>query len=274
EEEEEECGRSEAAWRVDVIEEGEDNSDSSISCSPIGHRTLSLSSLLTNDSAELCDLLILEDEEGHVERHEGRQVDSQEDGQEGTQVERHDDRQIDRQDDRQGWNREEQTDGAFVRVLADQMLMSGQTRSTEDLFAIIHRSKKKMLGRKTSYYPPPTPRPLHFRGQSSLSSFKALLLKTGSPACSSSRISAVERLCTSSSPISTHCTSSSHLESQGVNYPLAPDIPLSPVRRFAARYRHPASPLTVILEEEEEEEEEKEEEEEEEEEEEAEAAQQ
>ena len=142
------------------------------------------------------------------------------------------------------------------------------------------RSKKKMLGRKVSYHAPPVPRPLHSGGQRSLSSFKALLLRTGSPASTCSRLSAVERLCSSS------CTSSSS------SLPPAPDLALSPgslfsaspllflppsahwgarptygsappscsSRRFAARC--PAPPLTAILEEEEEEEEEEKEEEE------------
>ncbi|KAJ3583680.1 hypothetical protein NHX12_015935 [Muraenolepis orangiensis] len=136
-----------------------------------------------------------------------------------------------------------------------------------------------MLGRRACDLPPPGPRPLTSRGHISLSSFKALLLKTGSPACTSSRISAVERLCTSSS---------SHRGAQAPDVPLSlysplllltsplllPPSPLwgrppgygsappcSSSRRFAARCRLPASPLTAIFEEEEEVEEEKEEEE-------------
>ncbi|CAL8306713.1 unnamed protein product [Merluccius merluccius] len=115
---------------------------------------------------------------------------------------------------------------------------------------------------------PPVPeRKSSLRSQSSLTSFKALLLKTGSPACTASRISAVERLCTSSSPISPRCTSSSsHQGPQGIT---SPDVPLpgygsappcSSSRRFTARFRLPAFPLIAILEEEEKEEEEEEEE--------------
>ncbi|KAI3366184.1 hypothetical protein L3Q82_010015, partial [Scortum barcoo] len=114
----------------------------------------------------------------------------------------------------------------FVSVSADQMFVSGRPRTTEDLFAVIHRSKRKMLGRRdseddrhrtssssSSSSPPVTPtdalprptRPAALRGQRSArsESFKALLLRKGTRSETSSRISAVERLRIVSGPATT-----------------------------------------------------------------------
>ncbi|XP_035854713.1 mucin-5AC [Sander lucioperca] len=43
---------------------------------------------------------------------------------------------------------EEEGDGLLVRVSADQMFVSEQQRTTEELFTAIHRSKRKILGRR------------------------------------------------------------------------------------------------------------------------------
>ncbi|XP_037318848.2 mucin-2-like isoform X2 [Pungitius pungitius] len=91
----------------------------------------------------------------------------------------------------------------------DHMFESSPIQTTEDLFKVIHRSKRKMFGRRDSEenrHPtpslttprPPLPRPTAApRGQRSdkNESFKLLLLRKGSRWDSSSRKSAVERLC-------------------------------------------------------------------------------
>ncbi|TKS66682.1 NHS-like protein 1 [Collichthys lucidus] len=167
----------------------EDTSDSESGCSLIGQSKSSLSSVLSTDSLQeellLPDLLIQEPEE---EGADGR-------GQEVKEAGRPPDADL------------------FVSVSADQMFVSGRPRTTEDLFAVIHRSKRKMFGRRdseddrhrtssSSSSPPVSPtdplpspvRPTSLRSQRSTrsESFKALLLKKGSRA--SSRVSAVERL--------------------------------------------------------------------------------
>uniref|UniRef100_A0A3Q3ISH2 Uncharacterized protein n=2 Tax=Monopterus albus TaxID=43700 RepID=A0A3Q3ISH2_MONAL len=120
----------------------------------------------------------------------------------------------------------------FLGVSADQMFVSGQPRTTEDLFAVIHRSKKKMLGRRASEedrhcimssssssssslpVAPADPLPLLTKPAALTSqrsmrseSFKALLLKKGTRSDASSRISAVERLCRVSASASTTVSS-------------------------------------------------------------------
>ncbi|KAM4601686.1 uncharacterized protein nhsl1a [Polymixia lowei] len=201
----EEEGKEEGERRVDErvrmksVEE-EDSSDLDSACAPIGQRRDSLSSVLSTDGLQgelsLPDLLI----------HEP--------GEEGEQEERRDNGDAD----------------VFISVSADQMLVSSRPRTTEDLFAVIHRSKRKMLGRRdsederhrlsssspsvsssssSSSSPPLTPtnplvcpvRPMTPRGQRSGSSdsFKALLLRKGCRSDSASRLSAVERLCIAAS---------------------------------------------------------------------------
>ncbi|XP_055360746.1 serine-rich adhesin for platelets isoform X2 [Betta splendens] len=102
----------------------------------------------------------------------------------------------------------------FISVSADQMFMSSQSRSTEDLFAVIHRSKRKMLERRSSeetrrYTKSPSAEPgpsstrlVAFKTSksSSTESFKALLLRKGSRPNPGTGTSAVERLCKVISP--------------------------------------------------------------------------
>ncbi|KAM8905342.1 uncharacterized protein AB9W97_008545 isoform 3-T3 [Spinachia spinachia] len=95
------------------------------------------------------------------------------------------------------------------KAAEDHMFESSRIQTTEDLFKVIHRSKRKMFGRRDSednrHLTPSsltTPRLLLPRGQRSdrNESFKLLLLRKGSRWDSSYRKSAVERLCKPSSP--------------------------------------------------------------------------
>ncbi|XP_075951273.1 uncharacterized protein LOC142953088 [Anarhichas minor] len=173
----------------------QDTSDSESSCAPIGRSRCFLSSALSTDSMQgeksLLDLLI----------HEEEEEDEDERGKKGA----------DRRKTAGG-----PPNDMLVSIAADYMFESGRPRTTEDLFAVIHRSKRKMLRRRdseddshhisssvsrpitlTAPLPRPRPRTAAPRSQSSVrsESFKALLLRKGSRWDSSSRISAVERLC-------------------------------------------------------------------------------
>ncbi|KAK9518762.1 hypothetical protein VZT92_022753, partial [Zoarces viviparus] len=182
----------------------QDTSDSESSCAPIGQSRCSLSSSLSTDSMQgeksLLDLLI----------HEEDEEDEDERGKKGA----------DRRKMAEG-----PPNDLLVSVAADHMFESGRPRTTEDLFTVIHRSKRKMLGKQdseddshhissssvsrsntlTAPLPRPRPRTAAPRSQSSVrsESFKALLLRKGSQWDSSSRISAVERLCKLASPVTT-----------------------------------------------------------------------
>ncbi|XP_077581025.1 uncharacterized protein LOC144201990 [Stigmatopora nigra] len=144
-------------------------------CAPIVPRSLSLSSVLSSDDLQgavsLNDLLIEEQQE---------------------------------EDDVSGeMDPGGHSDGIPVPALNFTGGYAGQ-RTTEDLFTAIHRSKRKMFGRKgssgrisTDDRPRPTPQTFAgHRGkrQSKSESFKALLLRKGSRLQPSSRLSAVERL--------------------------------------------------------------------------------
>lgn len=141
---------------------------------------------------------------------------------------------------------------------------------------MLFRSKRKMFGRKdsennrssSSSSPPSTPAdlPSQPKGQSSLrsNSFKALLLKKGSHFTSTSRPSAVERLCgvrphlqtTESEELSFGWVSTSCVFVSTSCVRQRPLTPLSSAsRRFAARSRFYVTPMASILENEEEEEE-------------------
>ncbi|XP_026218215.1 NHS-like protein 1 isoform X3 [Anabas testudineus] len=175
-----------------------EETDSESSCAQTGHSRNSLSSALSTESLQgelsLPDLLIQEPGEEEEEKRSKGEAQS-------TEVKAKETR--------------EPPDGdLFVSVSADQMFVSGRPRTTEDLFAVIHRSKRKMLGRRhseenghcivssswsSSADPVPcSTQPVAFKTQRSSrsESFKALLLRKGSRSDSCSRISAVERLCT------------------------------------------------------------------------------
>ncbi|XP_013879779.1 NHS-like protein 1 isoform X2 [Austrofundulus limnaeus] len=175
----------------------QETSDSEGCCSLIGESRFSLSSVLSTENLQgelsLPDLLIKEPDE--EEEEQGKSEASR------------------RVKELKETNRPS-NDDVFVSISADQMFASGHPRTTEDLFAIIHRSKRKMLGRRdldeeklsvsSSSSPPETPtdhsshltRPAPFISHRSARSerFKALLLRKGSRVDPSSRISAVERL--------------------------------------------------------------------------------
>ncbi|KAL3045453.1 hypothetical protein OYC64_013679 [Pagothenia borchgrevinki] len=150
-----------------------------IPCALIGPSSCSLSSALSNESLpgapSLPDLLIEEEEKERSD--EGR-----------TTTGKHEDGDV------------------FLSVSADQMFVSDRPRTTEDLFTVIHRSKRKMLGRRdsgddgrlssssSSSSSPVTPTSLKGQRWSRSDSFKALLLRKGGRSDSSSGVSAVERL--------------------------------------------------------------------------------
>ncbi|XP_061602420.1 NHS-like protein 1 isoform X3 [Cololabis saira] len=132
-------------------------------------------------------------------------------------------------------------------------------RTTEDLFAVIHRSKRKILGRKESdeeksrggglpQSPPSTPTATSPGSASSLprqmgsiqrnlrksstssDSFKALLLKKGSRCETSFRMSATEMLRTTD-PRSQRTRSESSLDAASPSSSAAPNSPSSPLGR-------------------------------------------
>ncbi|XP_077399373.1 uncharacterized protein nhsl1a isoform X2 [Vanacampus margaritifer] len=167
-------------------------------------------------------------------------------------------------------------------------------RTTEDLFTVIHRSKRKMFGRRdssslTSSDPRPRPTPQSFvtlKGKRSAKSerFKTLLLRKGSRLQSSCRISAVERLRIAAAPaarvlctVNTQLTLNVAQTCPNMSTPLAMrqtrlysphflvrsslatrrclhTAPCSASRRLTARHRHFAGPMTAIYEKEGEEE--------------------
>ncbi|XP_026157431.1 mucin-17-like isoform X2 [Mastacembelus armatus] len=175
-------------------------SDSESSCSLNGQNGYSLSSALSTDSSQgelsLPDLQI--QEPGEEIFRERSKEEAQKSGMDARETRGSPDADL------------------FVSISADQMFVSSQPRTTEDLFAVIHRLKKKMLGRKESeedrhcipssssspllspighLLRPTQPAALRSQKSARSESFKALLLKKGSRSESSSRISAVERLC-------------------------------------------------------------------------------
>ncbi|XP_055082577.1 NHS-like protein 1 [Periophthalmus magnuspinnatus] len=140
----------------------------------------------------------------------------------------------------------------FGGVSADEVTVPAQTRSTDDLFAVIHRSKRKMFGRKgvfssssstSASSPSPPVTPAEPRSAPRVQrlphshSFKALLLKKGVHFGSVSRVSAVERLCRPYTPYaSTSCTPR----------PLTP--PCIAGRWLSSRTRLHTAPMAAILE--------------------------
>uniref|UniRef100_A0A3Q2DCZ3 Nascent polypeptide-associated complex subunit alpha, muscle-specific form-like n=1 Tax=Cyprinodon variegatus TaxID=28743 RepID=A0A3Q2DCZ3_CYPVA len=191
---------SDSILKIKVCDQ--DTSDSESSYALMGQRRFSLSSLLSNESLQgelsLPDLRIKEPNE-----------EEEEPGKDGDQGKGDEVVEESRASD----------DDVFINVSAEQMLGSGCPRTTEDLFTIIHRSKRKMLGKRdlgekkhcfpssSSSSSSSSPEILadppscltraaglrnHRPGRSE--SFKALLLRKGSRVESSSRISAVERL--------------------------------------------------------------------------------
>ncbi|XP_029941980.1 NHS-like protein 1 isoform X2 [Salarias fasciatus] len=218
-----------------------ETSDSESSCAPMGRSGFSLSSALSTDSLRgelaLPDLLIQEPRDQEVDEKAQRTAAVGTRGQDTDEVIRHPDAEL------------------FVSVSADQMFVSARPRTTEDLFAVIHRSKRKMLGKsdpetdgqRIPSSSPSSTHPLRLRpaqpfprrGQRSprSESFKALLLRKGSRPDSSSRVSAVERLC--------KCATS--LDLRGVPLPLPPPPPPPPPPSPPHREPHSAPDINIHL---------------------------
>ncbi|KAE8294474.1 Nance-Horan syndrome protein Congenital cataracts and dental anomalies protein [Larimichthys crocea] len=116
-----------------------------------------------------------------------------------------------------------------------------KTRTTEDLFAMIHRSKRKVLGRKDSTelaVTPPGPQRVTGsiyrnakKSSTSNEEFKLLLLKKGSRSDSSYRMSATEIL---KSPVAPKSPGDSLMES-----PRQPEEPAFPLQQ---QQQHPSGP--------------------------------
>ncbi|XP_077366137.1 NHS-like protein 1 isoform X2 [Festucalex cinctus] len=152
------------------------------------------------------------------------------------------------------------------------------TRTTEDLFAAIHRSKRKVLGRKESEEdkprsgsPPPTPprgspaprpsgsiqRPLR-KSSTSSDNFKALLLKKGSRADGAFRMSAADMLRStdprcqrrpaSSDERGRYEALSSSSPPAALKYGRSRAPPSAASSKYNARSRILSSPMTVICE--------------------------
>ncbi|RVE75178.1 hypothetical protein OJAV_G00014160 [Oryzias javanicus] len=167
-------------------------SDYKSSCDIIGGSRFSISSVLSADSLQgelsLPDLLIQEVGEKEVGEEE----------------------QFLKRDEEVDEVNTSSDDNLLVNVSAEQMFVSGRPRTTEDLFAVIHRSKRKMLGRRDSQEesrrlssssssssaesisPKTWTSSLWSQRSGRSESFKALLLRKGSR--SSSQLSAAERL--------------------------------------------------------------------------------
>ncbi|XP_051910095.1 NHS-like protein 1 isoform X2 [Hippocampus zosterae] len=157
-------------------EEAEAETKESSFCAAVGLRSCSLSRVLSGDNLQgalsLTDLLVEEDKEEEVA---ARKIDP-----------------------------DRRSEAGFLTG------ESARPRTTEDLFAVIHRSKRKMFGRRdssglTSADHRPRPRPqslvsLKGKRPSKSESFKTLLLRKGSHLQSSSQMSAAERLRVAAAP--------------------------------------------------------------------------